>query len=83
MGGFHIGDAIIQLIFLLLTLAPIVLIVIGFVYLTRMIKRAEKRSEARLKMDNENAKFQEEQIRTINDLNKRLTNIERMLKDVD
>ena len=43
----------------------------------------ERRADERLNLDKENALFQQQQIKTINKINNRLINIERILKDVD
>ncbi|SHF86413.1 hypothetical protein [Ornithinibacillus halophilus] len=83
MSTFHVGDMIIQLVFFLITLLPIILLIVGIVYLIRFVKRAEQRADERLQLDKENATFQKEQTKVISELNNRLGSIEKVLKDVE
>ena len=66
-----------------INILPILLFIILFIYIIRFIRRTERRAEARLKLDTENIAFQQQQIKSIQELNKRLTTIENILKEVD
>jgi hypothetical protein len=71
-----LGDAI----FSLIPLIPILLILCIFIFGIGVVRRMERRAEERLKLDKENAALQQQQIQEINN---RLTNIEKILKEVD
>ena len=79
MSMFNWGDFIIQIIFF----TPFPLLIIGIIFAFRVMKRAEVRAEERLKIAKDHANFQQKQMHTLNDLNKRLTKIETILKSVD
>jgi hypothetical protein len=51
-----------------------------FIFGIRVVRRMELRADERLKLDKENAALQQRQIQEINN---RLTNIEKILKEVD
>ncbi|MDP4108075.1 MAG: hypothetical protein Q8935_24435 [Bacillota bacterium] len=70
------GDAI----FSLIPLIPVLLILCIFIFGIGVVRRMERRAEERLKLDKENAALQQQQIQEINN---RLTNIEKILKEVD
>lgn len=70
------GDAI----FSLIPLIPVLLILCIFIFGISVVRRMERRAEERLKLDKENAALQQQQIQEINN---RLTNIEKILKEVD
>lgn len=69
-----------EAIFSLIPLIPVVLILCIFIFGIGVVRRMERRAEERLKLDKENAALQQQQIQEINN---RLTNIEKILKDVD
>jgi hypothetical protein len=71
-----LGDAI----FSLIPLIPVLLILCIFIFGIGVVRRMERRAEERLKLDKENAALQQQQIQEINN---RLTNIEKILKEVD
>jgi hypothetical protein len=71
-----LGDAI----FSLIPLIPVILILCIFIFGIGVVRRMERRAEERLKLDKENAALQQQQIQEINN---RLTNIEKILKEVD
>lgn len=61
-------------------LIPIVIFVVIFIFLVGLIRRMEKRSDERLKIEKENATLLQQQIQEIN---QRLKNIEKTLQEVD
>lgn len=71
------------LISLILFLLPIALIIVAIVYGVKILKRAERRADERLKIDKENSNYQKQQLNEINELNNRITTIEKLLKDVE
>ncbi|WP_141434337.1 hypothetical protein [Bacillus sp. 03113] len=77
------GDILFQMISLGTLILPVLLIFFILIYVIRIVRRVERRAEDRLKLDKENATFQQQQMKAINELNNRLTNIENMLKEVD
>jgi hypothetical protein len=71
-----LGDAI----FTIIPLLPILLILFIFIFGIGMVRRMDRRAEARLKLEKENAALSQQQFQEIKD---RLTNIEKILKEVD
>jgi TRAP-type C4-dicarboxylate transport system permease small subunit len=59
---------------------PILVVILIIIFVISIVRRMERRSEERLKLDKENIKLQQQQIQEIN---KGLTNIENILKEVD
>ena len=43
----------------------------------------EKRSDERLQIDQQNTAIQQQQMKTLNDLNVRISNVEKILKEVE
>jgi sensor domain CHASE-containing protein len=80
LGG---GDLLFSLIPFAITFLPLIILIVALIFVVRIIKRMERRTDERLKLDKENAAFQQQQLQTINELNNRLTNIENMLKEVE
>jgi sensor domain CHASE-containing protein len=64
-------------------LLPLIIGILVIIFVFRMVKRMERRADERLKLDKENVAFQQQQLKTISELNNRLTNIENMLKEVE
>jgi len=62
------------------SLLAIFVLILIFIFVFTVIRRAERRAEEQLKLDKETAQLQQQQIQEIN---KRLTNIENILKQVD
>lgn len=77
------GDIIFPLISFGLALLPLIIVILVIIFVIRMVKRMERRADERLKLDKENVAFQQQQLKTISELNNRLTNIENMLKEVE
>lgn len=71
------GDVIISL---LVPLIPILFFIVIFIFLIGIIRRMERRADERLKIDKENTNLLQQQIQEIN---QRLANIEKTLKEVD
>jgi large-conductance mechanosensitive channel len=69
-----------NIIFPILSLIPFLLILFIVIFVIGVVRRMERRAEERLKLDKENAALQQQQIQEINN---RLTNIEKILKEVD
>jgi hypothetical protein len=67
-------------LFLLTSLIPVIVVILIIVFVISIVRRMDRRAEERLKLDKENIKLQLQQIQEIN---KRLTNIENILKEVD
>ncbi|MFY4774134.1 hypothetical protein [Metabacillus sp. RGM 3146] len=71
----------------LTTIAPILLFIAVLVFVvlfaTRLTRRMENRAEQRLLIEKENSAFQKQQTEAIQELNRRLTNIEILLKEVE
>jgi hypothetical protein len=65
---------------ILVAFLPILVLIFIIVFVIRVIRRMEHRAEERLKIDKETSQLQQQQIQEIN---KRLTNIENILKEVD
>ncbi|UKJ47522.1 hypothetical protein [Lysinibacillus sp. ACHW1.5] len=61
-------------------LLPLLVLVFIFVFVISVFRRVERRAEERLKIEKETAQLQQQQIQEIN---KRLTTIENILKQVD
>lgn len=76
-------DTIYQFTALIIFLFPTILIIIGLIFLFRIMKRAEKRAEERLKIEKENSTYQQEQTFALQNLNKQLADIEKILTDVN
>jgi len=64
-------------------LLPVVLFIVILMYIIRVVRRVEKRAEERLKLDKESSALQQQQMKAINELNVRLTNIETVLKEIE
>ncbi|WP_078381099.1 hypothetical protein [Sutcliffiella halmapala] len=77
------GDLIFQSITILILLVPILFLILIIIFIVRAFRRMEARAEERLKLDRENIAFQQVQIKANNELNERLSNIEKLLKEVD
>ncbi len=71
-----LGSLLIPVLFFIFVIAILI-------YGIRVVRRADLRAEERLRLDRENASFQQQQMKAINELNNRLTNIENMLKEVE
>jgi large-conductance mechanosensitive channel len=69
-----------NIIFPIISLIPFLLILFIVIFVIGVVRRMERRAEERLKLDKENAALQQQQIQEINN---RLTNIEKILKEVD
>ena len=80
---YNTGDILFQLISIVIFLLPLVFIVLLLLYVKRLIQRMEKRSDERLQIDQQNTELQKQQIKTLNDLNERILNVEKILKDVE
>lgn len=59
---------------------PILVFIFIIVFVIRVISRMEHRAEERLKLDKETSQLQQQQLQEIN---KRLTKIETILREVD
>ncbi|ULT59243.1 hypothetical protein L1999_12240 [Neobacillus drentensis] len=81
--NLNAGDFIFPIIGLGSFILPILLVIVLIVYIIRVVRRTERRAEERLKLEQENTHFQQQQLKAINDLSTRLTNIESMLKEVE
>lgn len=80
---YNTGDILFQLISIVMFLLPIAFIVFLFLYVKRLIQRMEKRSDERLQIDQQNTAIQQQQMKTLNDLNVRISNVEKVLKEVE
>jgi len=80
---YNMGDILFQLISIITLILPIAFIVFLFVYVKRLIQRMEKRSDERLQIDQQNTAIQQQQMKTLNDLNVRISNVEKILKEVE
>ena len=78
---YNMGDILFQLISIITLILPIAFIVFLFVYVKRLIQRMEKRSDERLQIDQQNTAIQQQQMKTLNDLNVRISNVEKILKE--
>ncbi len=67
-------------LFAIIPLIPIVIFIGILIFGISFIRRMERRAEERLKLDKENIELQQRQIQEINN---RLANIEKILKEVD
>ncbi|AQQ52621.1 hypothetical protein [Planococcus lenghuensis] len=76
------GDLIFTLLTIGFMLIPLILAVAAAVYIIRLVKRTERRSEERLQLDKEKSATQTQQLEMLQSLNRRLTTIEKFLKDV-
>ncbi len=74
---------ILLFIFPLLTVLPVILIIILVVYVKNVISRMEKRSDKRLEIDQQNAEIQQQQMKIMEELNQRISNVEILLKQVE
>ncbi|WP_066390977.1 hypothetical protein [Neobacillus mesonae] len=81
--GLNTGDILFQLFGLGVAFLPLILLIVLIIFVVRIVRRTERRAEERLKLDRENSIMLKQQMNAINDLNARLTNIEKMLKEVD
>ncbi|PIB61094.1 hypothetical protein [Pseudomonas sp. 2995-1] len=77
MDNVLIIDMLYQLFVLITVLIVPILVVVVIV---KVVRRMDRRADERLKLDKENAALQQQQIKEIN---ARITNIEKMLKEVD
>ncbi|MBY0123041.1 hypothetical protein [Bacillus sp. S/N-304-OC-R1] len=77
------SDVLFQMIAFGSLTIPILITIIVVIFIVRIVRRMERRADERLKLDKENAQFQQQQMQAIQELNLRLTNIEKLLKDVE
>ncbi|QED46672.1 hypothetical protein [Cytobacillus dafuensis] len=77
------GDILFQLFAFGSLLIPLLITILIIIFVIRIVRRMESRADERLKLDKENAVYQQEQMQAIKELNNRLTNIENMLKEVE
>jgi heme/copper-type cytochrome/quinol oxidase subunit 2 len=72
---------------ILTTLGPIIIMIlmisVPLFVIIRLFRRMEARAEERLKLDREQISFQKNQLKASQELNRRLINIENMLKEVE
>lgn len=61
----------------------IIFIILPLIFIIRYFKRMEKRAEERLILEREHVAFQQKQVKVNEELNQRLTSIEKMLKEVE
>ncbi len=80
---YNMGDVLFQLISIITLILPVAFIVFLFVYVKRLIQRMEKRSDERVQIDQQNTAIQQQQMKTLNDLNVRISNVEKILKEVE
>ena len=66
--------------FPLLTVLPVILIIILVVYVKNVIARMEQRSDKRVEIDRQNAEIQQQQMKIMEELNQRISNVEILLK---
>lgn len=69
--------------FPLLTVLPVILIIILVVYVKNVIARMEQRSDKRVEIDRQNAEIQQQQMKIMEELNQRISNVEILLKQVE
>jgi hypothetical protein len=67
-------------VLLFTSLIPIIVVIFIIMFVINIVRRFEHRAEERLKLDKENIKLQQQQMQEIN---KRLTNIENILNEID
>ncbi|MBD8005935.1 hypothetical protein [Bacillus norwichensis] len=72
-----------QIVSLGTLLLPVALFIVILMYIIRVVRRVENRAEERLKLDKESSALQQQQMKAINELNVRLTNIETVLKEIE
>lgn len=72
-----LGNPIISFV---IPMIPVLIFIVILIFLINVVRRMERRADERLKLDKENATLQQQQIQEINN---RLTNIEKILKEVD
>lgn len=77
------GDILFPFFSLGVAFLPLIIGILVIVFAIRIVRRMERRADERLKLDKENVAFQQQQLKTISELNNRLTNIENMLKEVE
>ena len=80
---YNMGDILFQLISIIMLILPVAFFVFLFLYVKRLIQRMEKRSDERLQIDQQNTAIQQQQMKTLNDLNVRISNVEKILKEVE
>ena len=80
---YNTGDVLFQFISIILVLLPVAFILFLFMFVKRLIQRWEKRSDERLQIEKQNTAIQHQQMKTLNDLNERLLNVEKTLKAVE
>ena len=68
---------------LLFMVIPIILIIILIVYAKNVISRMEQRSEKRLQIDRQNVEIHQQQMKVLDELNQRIFNVEKLLKQVE
>jgi len=69
--------------FVLVLLFWVLLILLPLIFIIRYFKRMEKRAEERLILEREHIAFQQKQVKVNEELNQRLTSIEKILKEVE
>lgn len=77
------GDLIFTLLTFGFMLIPLILAIAAAVFITRLVKRTEQRSEERLQLDKEKSATQTQQLEMLRSLNRRMTTIEKFLKDIE
>ncbi|KMK75838.1 hypothetical protein [Alkalihalobacillus pseudalcaliphilus] len=77
------GSVLFQLISILFIIMPIALIIIISIYVVRTVRRLERRADERLKIEQKVLETQQTHQQSMEKLDHRLTNIEKMLKEVD
>jgi large-conductance mechanosensitive channel len=77
------GDFIFSFMPFLSMLIPIAIFCCIVFFLIRFIRRTERRSDEKIKLEKENKSTQQQQIDTLKEMNERLTRIENLLKEVN
>lgn len=77
VGGIHISWHSIFIFILFIVVVALINFIVQF------LKRLEQRSIERLTFEKESLAFQKQQVNTINELNIRIFNIEKKLKDIE
>ncbi|QKS70094.1 hypothetical protein FLK61_25315 [Paenalkalicoccus suaedae] len=72
-----------NMIYQLLALSVLIIPVAILIYVLIVVRKVNNRSEERLRLEKENDAHRQQQAQELNDMKKRLTHIEDMLKEVD
>ncbi|WP_027725075.1 hypothetical protein [Tuberibacillus calidus] len=75
-----LGSIMLIITTFVIPMIPVFIFIVIFIFLVGLIRRMEKRSDERLKIEKENATLLQQQIQEIN---QRLKNIEKTLQEVD